>query len=412
MTKDKRTMAIAKNMNAAREAGLIQVTLENERIDGRIIKIHNRMCVNFASCSYLGLELDPRLIQAIVTASQKYGSQFSASRAYLSITPYRTAEMRFMQICKRPVIIGPSTTLIHQSAIPVLVNDEDAVILDQQVHNSVAAACRALAVRKVHMKINAHNHMERLDRLINRLKKNHKKIWYMMDGLYSMAGDFAPVDQLTYLLDRHEQLHIYADDAHGASWQGRHGEGLILNKLGDNPKVTVTLSLNKSFAGAGGLLAVADDAVKQAIRDLGETLTFSGPIQPPMLGAVCASADIHLSNELAGHQRKLREKIQYFNALCANKGLHLVDHSVSPIRFIQIGATEDTIWLARELLNRGYYVCSAGFPSVAKNKAGLRMTITNHITEEDMRMLTEEIAFLTETRNSQGQALEEAAETI
>lgn len=405
-------MAIEKNMNAAREAGVIQLTLENDRVDGRLIKINNRQCVNFASCSYLGLELDPRLIEAIVTASQKYGSQFSASRAYLSITPYRTAEMRFTQICKRPVIIGPSTTLIHQSAIPVLVDDEDAVILDQQVHNSVAAACRALVVRKVHMEINAHNHMERLDRQINRLKKDHKKIWYLMDGLYSMAGDFAPVDQLALLLNRHEQLHIYADDAHGASWQGRHGEGLILSRLGDNSRVTVALSLNKSFAGAGGLLAVADEAVKQAIRNLGETLTFSGPIQPPMLGAVCASADIHLSNELADHQRKLREKIQYFNDLCINKGLHLVDHSVSPIRFIQIGVNEDTIGLARELVNRGYYVCTAGFPSVAKNKSGIRMTITNHITEEDMQMLVEEIASLVGMRASQEQILEEAAETI
>lgn len=203
------------------------------------------------------------------------------------------------------------------------------------------------------------------------------------------------------LLDKYEQLHVYADDAHNSSWQGDRGEGLILNRMGHHSRVTVALSLNKSFATAGGLVALPDDTIRQRIRSLGETLTFSGPIQPPMLGGICASADIHLSAELFSLQNKLRNKINCFNALCAEKGLNLVDHSVSPIRFIQVGATKRAIELARQLIGRGFFTCTAGFPSVAKNKAGIRVTITNHQTEEDMQALTNAIAELAQV-NTEG----------
>lgn len=190
--KNNRAEIIEQNMKNGLDAGVIQLTLEDESVDGRFINVNQRKCVNFASCSYLGLELDSRILQAIMIATQKYGSQFSSSRAYLSITLYREVEERLRQICKRPVIIGPSTTMMHQSAIPVMVEDGDAVILDQQVHNSVMAACRALAVRGVPIALSPHNHMERLDRRIQRLKPKYRKVWYFMDGLYSMVGDFAP----------------------------------------------------------------------------------------------------------------------------------------------------------------------------------------------------------------------------
>lgn len=394
---DKRTLAIQNNVDAARKAGIVQLTLEDEWLDGRFIQINHQRCINFASCSYLGLEHDPRLIEGVIMAARRYGSQFSASRAFLSVTLYRDVEKRMSQICNRPVIVGPSTTMVHQAAIPVLVGNGDAVIIDQKAHASVSTACRALALRGVSIELTAHNNMQRLERRIQRLQQKHNKIWYFLDGLYSMAGEFAPLEDLAQLLDQYEQLHLYADDAHSTGWQGVCGQGMVLQRLGHHARVVVALSMNKSFACAGGLLAVSDETMQQRIRDLGETLIFSGPIQPPMLGAICASADIHLSSELVYLQSKLRQKIHRFNSLCAHNGLTLVDDSISPIRFIEIGPGDKTAWLVSELLQRGYYVSPAGFPSVAKNRAGIRITMTNHLADEDLEGLTNVMAQLLET---------------
>ncbi len=395
----KKALAIEQNVNAGISKGLLQIVLDDQAAEGRFITIDGRRCLNFASCSYLGLELDARLIESVCTAAKRYGSQFSASRAYLSAHLYGEVEDRIRKICERPVIVTPSTTLGHQSAIPVLVGNDDAVVLDQQVHNSVAAACRALKVQGVHMELVTHSNMDRLERRIQRLKNLHRKIWYLMDGLYSIHGDIAPLEDLAQLIERYEQLHIYADDAHGASWQGNKGQGAVLTKFVQNPNVTVALSLNKSFACAGGVLALPDETAKRKVRNLGETMTFSGPIQPPMMGAIRASADIHLSEELSQHQSRLREKIHHFNEISAQKGLNLTNNIISPIRFIQIGSTKDTVWLVRNLLDKGFYTCASGFPSVAKNRAGIRITLNNTLTKEDIKALLDTMADLIQDRN-------------
>lgn len=400
----KTALAIEENAKKGLAFGLLQNTLDDVPAEGRFIQMEGRRCLNFASCSYLGLELDNRLIESVCAAAKRYGSQFSASRVYLSAHLYEQVEERIQEICQRPVIVTPSTTLGHLSAIPVLIDDEDAVIFDHQVHNSVTAACRALKIRGVRIELVSHSHMDRLERRIKRLIKNYKKVWYLMDGLYSIHGDLAPLDELAVLLDRYEQLHIYADDAHGFSWQGKNGKGLVLTRFGKHHRVTVALSLNKSFACAGGALAFSDEKIKQKVRNLGETMTFSGPVQPPMLGALRASADIHLSEELGYHQARLRKRISLFNDISDQKSLNLSNRIISPIRFIQIGSTEDTAWLARILIENGFFVCASGFPSVAKNKAGLRITLNNHIKEEDIKSLLDFITQFMRERDGEWQA--------
>ncbi len=404
----KRILAIERNVNVGVSQGLLQVVLDDVPADGRFIQIDHQRCLNFASCSYLGLELDKRIKESVISAVKRYGSQFSASRIYLSVHLYEEVEERIQKICQRPVIVTPNTTLGHQSAIPVLIGDEDAVIIDQQVHNSVTAACRALSARRIRMDLVSHNHVDRLDRRIQRLKSNYKRVWYFMDGLYSMHGDLAPLEDLALLLDRYEQLHIYADDAHGVSWQGQNGQGAVLARFSQHPNVTVALSLNKSFASSGGAIAFADESAKRNVRNLGETLTFSGPIQPPMLGAICASADIHLSEELAYHQARLRQRIQLFNDISFEKRLNLKNKEISPIRFIQIGSREDTVWLVRKLLDEGFFTCASGFPSVGRNKAGVRITINNHLKEEDIRSLLDTMSHLIQERGEDFQHLRTA----
>src|SRR5260370_7270663 len=100
--------------------GLLQLTSENEIVDGRIIHLEGRTLINFGVCSYLGLEMAPRLKQGAIDAILRYGTQFSSSRVYLSAPGYRELEELLRCIAAAPVMVPPTPTLGHLAAIPTL----------------------------------------------------------------------------------------------------------------------------------------------------------------------------------------------------------------------------------------------------------------------------------------------------
>ncbi len=157
-----------------------------------MIELEGRPIVNFGSCSYLGLEMDMRLRQAVCDAVMRYGTQFSSSRTYLSAPAYRDLEESLESLFGAPVIVSSSTTLGHLSGLPVLVGKQDAVILDQQVHHSVQMAAQHLRIQGSHIEVVRHSRMDMLEERIEHLRKQHDRVWYMADGVYSMYADLAP----------------------------------------------------------------------------------------------------------------------------------------------------------------------------------------------------------------------------
>src|ERR1019366_1443070 len=109
-------------------------------------------------------------------------------------------------------LIAPTTTLAHIAALPVLVGPEDAVIIDQSAHASLHTAVALL--HSIPVNLVRHNRMDRLEAEIARLSAAHRRVWFVFDGLYSMLGDFAPLDEMARLLEKYPQFHLYVDDAH------------------------------------------------------------------------------------------------------------------------------------------------------------------------------------------------------
>ncbi|MBK5284033.1 MAG: aminotransferase class I/II-fold pyridoxal phosphate-dependent enzyme, partial [Bacteroidia bacterium] len=182
--------------------GIAHLVTEDERFDGNHIHVNGKELVNFGSCSYLGLELDQRLKDAGKDAIDKYGMQFSSSRAYVSIGLYRELEDLFEKMFEQPVILAPTVSLGHLASIPVLVGDHDAVIVDTQAHASVQQAVDMLKLRKIHVEVIRHNRFDILEERVKELSASHKKIWFMADGVYSMYGDFLPVKELVTLMNK------------------------------------------------------------------------------------------------------------------------------------------------------------------------------------------------------------------
>jgi 7-keto-8-aminopelargonate synthetase-like enzyme len=217
----------------------------------------------------------------------------------------------------------------------------------------------------------------------------------VFDGLYSMRGDFAPYAGLGELLVRHPQLHLYVDDAHATSCFGARGRGLALEALPDDPRVIVTLSLNKAFSAAGGAIVVSDAATKESIRLSGPTMSFSGPIQAPMLGAAVASAKLHLQPELAAFQDELLQKVLLAREVAAELGIHLIADDVTPIFMLPYEAAPQARAAVRAFWNEGFYVCPVTYPAVPISHPGVRFTICRTNSADDIR------AFMTVARRLQ-----------
>jgi len=366
--------------------GIFQVSLEDNSLNGRTVTIGGKEVVNFGSCSYLGLETDDRLKRGAIDATLRYGTQYSSSRLFSSCNLYEELESLFYKIFNNnPTIVAATTTLTHISALPILVQDNDLVILDHQVHGSVQLAVQLLKARGTEVEMIKHN---RTDMLEDRIKANpnkYNKIWYMADGLYSMYGDYAPVTDLMILLNKYSNFHLYIDDAHGMSWAGKHGNGYILNNMPMHPKLVLSTSLAKGFGTGGGVLVLQDPEMKRKILTCGSSYTFSGPIQPPMLGASIASAKIHLSDEIYLLQSKLREKIELTKSLIEQYDLPLVLPSNSPIFYLGLGLPRVGYNIVKRLLNEGFYTNIGIFPGVPVKCSGLRLAITNGQTNEDIK---------------------------
>lgn len=374
----------------ARNRSIAHLYTQDYQLQGGSITLNGQSKLHFGSCSYLGLEFDPRLKLAGIDAINRYGTQFSCSRTYVSFTLYEELEELLAKIFGKKVILSTSSSMGHQAVIPIIVDDHDAVILDQQAHVSMQETVNKLQLRGIKVQVLRHNRLDELQQKIDILSQqsgSNGKIWYFLDGVYSMYGDLAPIKDLIPMLEANKQFYLYVDDAHGMSWAGTHGSGYLLSQTSLHSKVVVATSLAKGFASAGGVFVLPTDEMYWKVKNWGGPLTYSGPQQPAVIGASIASAKIHLSPEIETLQASLRNKIQTANQIARYYNLPLVSETESPIFFIGLGLTKVGYNMVKRLSDDGFYVNLGIFPAVPETCTGVRITINNHHSIDDIDRL-------------------------
>ncbi|HMI66312.1 MAG TPA: aminotransferase class I/II-fold pyridoxal phosphate-dependent enzyme [Cyclobacteriaceae bacterium] len=389
--------------------GIFQVSLEDDSFNGREVTIAGQRVVNFGSCSYLGLEVDERLKEGAIDATRRFGTQYSSSRLFSACNLYEELEDLFYKIFdNNPALLAATTTLTHMAALPILVQDDDLVILDHQVHGSVQLAAQLLKARGTKVEMIKHNRMDMLEDLIKENPNKYNKIWYMADGLYSMYGDYAPLKEITYLMEKYPTFHFYVDDAHGMSWAGKNGSGYVLSQVPLHPKMVLTTSLAKGFGTGGGVMVLSDKEMMRKITTCGSSYTYSGPVQPPMLGASIASAKIHLTEEIYELQGALATKLELARSTIERYDLPHVIPSNSPIYYIGLGLPRVGYNMVRRLLNEGFYTNIGIFPGVPVKCCGLRLAVTNGQTEEDIKNVLDAFRYhFPKVLEEEGQTIED-----
>ena len=356
---------------SAQKEGLVHLYTEGQHTNGRYLTIKGKQLHHFGTTSYLGLEQDSRLKDAAVEAILKYGTQFPLSKTYVSFGLCKELEDCLREMYQRPVAIAKNSTLAHVGLIPSLVRDEDAMILDQQVHASVQCASQLLKPRGITVQMVKHSNIAMLEEMILRLRDTHRRIWYAADGIYSMFGDTVPLPELMELMKKYPQLYLYLDDVHGMSWAGQHGTGYVMDQLKELPdRVVLIGTLGKSFGASGAVAVFSDDELYETYRVFGGPQTFSVQADPASVAAALASAKIHLSDEIYDLQQELAEKIACCNELIGNTDLPLIKQNACPVHFIGTGVPAIAYNLGRRLINDGFYVNVATFPGGAGTKYG------------------------------------------
>jgi len=379
-------------LDVVRHSKSIGMALNNtttKEFNGRIVDLESKNLINFSLCDYLGLSTDLRLRKAAADASMKYGVYTAVSRTYVKLGIYKEAEEIISSIFGQPCLILPRTTLAHICALPVIVEKEDVIILDQQVHTSVQLGAQLAAAQGCKMEILRHSRMDLLEERLKELSTNHSKIWYLADGIYSMFGDTIPVAEVMDLLDRYPKFHLYVDDAHGMSWMGENGKGFFLTKTKFHPRLVLCTSLGKGFGAGGGAIVCPDEKLKEQIEILGAPLMFTSPVAPPTLGAIIESAKIHLGNEIKDRQNQLRLRIERVIKQAYKLNLPIIGNQPTPITFIASGKPDMTSCICRTMLDRGFFITGGVYPSVPYNNSGVRIITTLHQSLEDIDNMLE-----------------------
>lgn len=372
-------------VNYGIDKGLIQLKATNHKTDGRIVEINDKKVIYFGNCSYLGLEQDERIKEAAIEAVRNYGLQFACSRSYASLNILAELEDLLGQIFEKPTLVSPTTSIGHVANMTTLLNSSDAVILDHQVHASVKNAVMIAKANGTHVETIRHNNLEVLENRYLKLKEKHTRVWYMVDGVYSMYGDSAPLKELYQLMDKYEQFWCYIDDAHGMSWAGKNGQGFALTHLpAFHNQMLLAVSLVKGFGVHGGALIYPNEEIKSVVRNCGSSLMFASPMPPSNVAACIASAKIHLSDEIYVLQDKLKQRISYFNITAKGMKIPLINQENTPIFFIPVGKPETGYQVMQSMFKNGMLLNLAAFPAVPYNNTGMRAILTNHHKLDDI----------------------------
>lgn len=372
----------------AENRGVIRLNCESENWKGSSMVVGQQEMLNFGTCGYMALENHPAIIEKAIEYTRRFGTQFSVSRTYLVSKDSLYLEELLSEIfSNKKVITYSSTTLLHTSVLPCVVGSNDFVILDQQCHASIQTAAQIVHAKGVPLDVIRHSNMEMLEHIIQQNRDKYEKIWYMVDGIYSMFGDLATINEINELMKKYPQLHLYMDDAHGMSWSGKHGCGRMFEETLKNERTIYVTTMAKGFGAMGGIVVFPNEKWFNKVKIYGGALTHSHPISPPMLGASIASAQLHLSDEIYDLQTALREKIDYTNQLLAQTNLPVISNLETPIYFIGTGQPSVGYNMNKRVLDAGFYVNIGMFPAVPIKNTGLRFTVTNHNSKDDIKKL-------------------------
>ncbi|MGY8692434.1 MAG: aminotransferase class I/II-fold pyridoxal phosphate-dependent enzyme [Candidatus Poseidoniales archaeon] len=336
--------------------------------------------IMLSSNNYLNLTTHPKVVQASIEATKKYGAGSGSVRA---IAGTLDLHLEAEKICAEfkeveAALIYSAGYTANVGLIPTLVKGSDDVIISDELnHGSIIDGVR---LTKASRAVYSHNDMGALENVLNNHKDSDRKL-IITDGVFSMDGDIAPLDEITNLAEEHDAM-IFVDDCHGEGVLGG-GRGIV-SHFGLQGRVNFEVgSYSKALGVQGGILAGSEDVRNHALNHSRSWL-LSGSQPPGVAAAQKASIEVLMSEP--EHVEKLWKNTNYFRKELTSLGFD-TGVSTTPIIPVMCGESITAQNLSKELRKEGVMVGAIVFPMVAANKARVRTQMSSGISRNDLDLV-------------------------
>ena len=369
---------LTQEINGLKEQGLYNNIRTIGSAQGARLVVDGKDVLNFCSNNYLGLANHPQIVAAAKDATKKYGVGPAAVRSIAGTTDLHVQlEQRLARFKgAEDVITFQSGFTANLGTISALVGKEDVIFSDRLNHASIIDGSRLSGAKIVPYE---HNDPGALEDAIKDNASKFRRALIITDGVFSMDGDIAPLPALVEVAKKYDILFM-VDDAHGEGVLGKGGRGIV-DHFGLHGQVDIEVgTMSKAFGVVGGMVA-GDKVIIEWLRQRGRPFLFSSAVTAPDAAACLAAVDLlEESTELVD---KLWDNAKYFKAEMKKLGFD-TGVSETPIIPVMLGEAPLAQQFSRELFENGVFAMAIGFPTVAKDKARIRVMISASHDRDDL----------------------------
>lgn len=376
---------LGQELRALKDAGAFRPLRELQGPQGPEATFDGRALVNLSSNNYLGLANDPRLNEAAIRAIRTHGAGTASVRTIAGTMDLHTELERRLAAFKNveAVVVFQSGFTANAGTVAAILGKQDVIVSDRLNHASIIDGAR---LSRAEIKVYEHANMDSLHEKLAEVEHGRRTL-VITDGVFSMDGDVAPLDQVTAIAEAHNAI-VMVDDAHASGVMGRNGRGTV-DHFNLHGRVHIQVgTLSKAVGVLGGYVAGSRDLIEW-LHARGRPFLFSSSHPPAVVAACLAALDI-LENEPERIQR-LWDNTRFFKKGLADLGFD-TGRSETPITPVIIGETEDAVTFSERLFAAGVFAQHIGFPTVPQGTARVRTIVTATHTQEQLQQALDAFA--------------------
>ena len=365
----------AEQLRAARAADLLPYFRTLEGPAGPVVEMEGSERVMLGSNNYLGLTGDERVVAGAQDALNRYGTGLTGSRLLNgTIDLHLELEQEIAEwMGTEEAIVFTTGHQANLAALGTLLGPADTVVADSGDHASILDGC---LLSRAKLRVFRHNRLDKLERALEKAAADGGGILVVVDGVFSMEGEIAPLPQIAELCAA-SGARLMVDEAHGAGVLGARGAGSS-ELLGVEDRVDLRMgTFSKSLASCGGFIAGSHEVVDY-LRVQSRAFLFTAAGVPAAVGAALAALRIVRSDEGPPLLARVLDNAAYLHAGLKEQGLQVVEHEgdhMTPIVPVIVGDDWKAVLLWRALYDAGVYVNVAIHPAVPPGGALLRTSV-------------------------------------
>jgi 8-amino-7-oxononanoate synthase len=397
-----RWVATVEDLNRLKDSHPMLDATIDEQI-GRRIRIGDHWLTDWASCNYLGFDLDEEIIAAVPEYLAKWGTHPSWSRLLGNPRLYPEIEEQLSDLLgTEDTLLLPTITHIHMSVIPVLVGD-GTLFLDGRAHKTIYDGAMTAAGHGANVVRFRHEDPDHLEQVLRTTQPPAPRV-IAIDGVNSMTGNTPNLAAFSRIAHDYDCL-LYVDDAHGFGVIGERAEdepspyGIRGNSIFKHQGVSydnavLVAGFSKSYSSLLAFVALPTN-LKNALKVLAPPYLYSGPSPVASLATTLAGLEVNRTRGdviRADLYRKTDRLLQHL----ARLGIKTPNRSGYPIIEVPLAKHEEIDQMGRYLFDRGQYATMAAYPLVPKNEVGFRVQVTAANTDEQIDELVEVLASMQE----------------